>query len=65
MGLENPFKLRGFSNNMNKPENKHTIEVTGKAVNLGVSKGMQIPFILKFEWTRNCIDILKKNLPNL
>ena len=38
------------------------IKVTEKAVNLGDS---EVPCILKFEQTRNCIEILKNNLSNL
>ena len=56
---------RGFLITWTVSENICTIEVTGKAVNLGDGEGMQVSCILKFELTRNCIEIFKMNLQNL
>ena len=38
--------------------------ITGKEVNLGDGKGMQVPYLLKISGTKNMLQILCKNIQN-
>ena len=43
---------------------KCKVIITGKEVNLGDGKGMQVPYLLKISGTKNMLQILCKNIQN-